>query len=120
MVKADRAVGQYVLFDAGHIPDSAWTLYSAFAKLPATYNAPDALAIFVALRCSVKVGKEHGIFCGVAACADRPIVNTLVHFHERVKPRLDDNLLISQMHAADSDYRLPESEDVPHPAVDGA
>jgi hypothetical protein len=93
LVKADRIAGQYVLFDAGQNPGTAWTLYTAFAKLPATYNAPEALAISVVMRCSVKVGKEHGIFCGVAACADRPIVNTLVHFHERVKPRLDDNLL---------------------------
>ena len=29
-------VSQYVLFDAGQIPDSAWALHSAFAKLPAT------------------------------------------------------------------------------------
>ena len=104
-----------MLFDAGHIPGAAWILHTAFVKLSATYNAPEALAISVAMRYNAKVGKEHGIFCGVSACADRPIVNTFVHFHERVKPRLDDNLLISQMHSADSDYGLPESEVVPHP-----
>ena len=37
LVKADRVAGQYVLFDAGQIPDSAWTLHTIFAKLPATY-----------------------------------------------------------------------------------
>ena len=120
VLKADKVVGSFVLFDAGQIPETSWTLWTAFAIKPASYVAPISLHVHVAFRCSVKVGKEHGIFCGVARSSDRPVVNALVHFHERSKPRLDDGLLVSQMHVADNDYGLPESAVVPHPAVTGA
>ena len=120
VLKADKVVGSFVLFDAGQIPETSWTLWTAFAIKPASYVAPISLHVHVAFRCSVKVGKEHGIFCGVARSSDRPVVNALVHFHERSKPRLDDGLLVSQMHVADNDYGLPESDVVPHPAATGA
>ena len=60
LVKADRVAGQYVLFDAGQIPDSAWTLHTIFAKLPATYwggalRYHQFLAFFA---CSARFGKN--------------------------------------------------------------
>ena len=108
-LKPSKILSKYVLFDEGSVGE-LHKVYTAHAKLPSSYNAPDALAAIMSFDI-VKVGWEIGMFLSDAVSAYKPNeITSLVYFFERSQPRVDESIKIGALVTPGKEYSAPDDD----------